>query len=84
MVVMVMMMVVVEVGGVGGVGCDDGCGGGCCGCGGCGGGQYENHTPVLVPVPTAQEYDAKTTLWWVIGTDTTIQKKQAFYLIIFF
>ena len=39
---------------------------------------------MLVPVPTAQEYDAKTTLWRVIGTDTTIPKKQAFFLVFFF
>ena len=35
-----------------------------------------NHTPVLVPVAMAQEYDAVTSLLWVCGTDnkTTINQ----------
>ena len=28
-----------------------------------GGRKSDNHTPVLVPVPIAQEYDAVTTVW---------------------
>ena len=36
----------------------------------------ENHTPVQVHVPMAQEYEAVTTLLWVFGTGTKPVNKQ--------
>ena len=41
-----------------------------------GGGLSENHTPVRVHVPMAQEYEAVTTLLWVFGTSTKPLNKQ--------